>query len=199
MLSRISKVALRRFSGADPYWSHLEQTPDKYPQYAHLHWTTMDVLEIGKYAKLRHDKYSDHISESPHEIDLLPHSTNTYGIPERTQNALFEMFLDSKREFTSYIGDQVEFDNETSTNSEAWSHHVLAVFKTTQITSAIQFANELIGEYKAAGVPFTSQAVKGRVITYLFDSLSKHQLEDLVHATEPFLEKWGLGLPMNLD
>jgi hypothetical protein len=70
---------------------------------------------------------------------------------------------------------------------------VLSVFKTTQLTSAVQFANELIREYRAAGVPLASQVVKGRVITYLFDSLCQQQLDDLVHVTEPYLEKWGNG------
>lgn len=198
MLSRIIRECTRRFSGSDPFWTHLEAQPDKYPQYAHLHWTTMDLLEIGKYAKLRKEKFSDHISEDPAPIDMLPFTSECTQLADRTRDSIFELFLKQKREFRNFI-DQIPVDRDETTYGDTARHHILAILKPKQIEDATKFAASLIEEYKAAGVPYTSQAVRRRVTTFLFDSLSKHQVEDLHHSTEAMRVAFGGGNPLNLD
>mmetsp|Transcript_5819 Transcript_5819/g.10372 ORF Transcript_5819/g.10372 Transcript_5819/m.10372 type:complete len:199 (+) Transcript_5819:1355-1951(+) len=198
MLSRILRNSVRRFSGSDPYWTHLEQQHDNYPQYAHLHWTTMDVLEIGKYAKLRKEKFSDHISEDPHEIDVLPFSSECTTVNPRIRDEVYEFFMQNDNRFKSYMHDEKVLGEEI-TRAESFKQYVLEIVKPKQIEDAIGFAKSLIEEYKSLGLPFTSEAVKTRTFAFLFDSLSKHQTEEILHAAEPFLDRYGIGMPMNLD
>lgn len=203
MLSKAWRTPLfRSFSGgSDPYWLHLEQKPDKYPQYAHLHWHTVDLGEIGKYAKFRSkEMYGDHVMEDPEPINWLAEVGDYKKLDVQSRNTLYFHYLRFEHEFIPFLNETGDprFDGDNRMILGA-SDTLLSILTAEQVNAAKELAVKLIAEYKAAGVRVTKEAVDAKVRIFLLKSLSRHQAVDLKHGIFEYLNRFGFGLPFNED
>ena len=217
MLSRFhSKVLLRAFSGGhDPFWLHLHQEHDNYPQYAHLHWHTVDPLEVGKYAKQRSAaEFGDHVSEDPAPIEWFPEMGDFKTMDKFSRDEIFSVFLRHGAQYGEFLNDNedhayISHDDHSKEGHEVVAHKqnvrtlgdgvrdtVLSVMNPEQINKATNFAKNLIENYSKAGVPFTRESVREKTKVFMLKSLSKHQARELQEAMIEHLEDYGCGLAM---
>lgn len=196
-----SGLLIRAFSGNDPHWLHLHETPDPYPQYQHLHWHTFDLLEIGKYAKLRSKaQFGSHVSEDPASIEWFPEVGDLKYLDKDSRDTVYEIYARYEDTFTPFLEETLDYHEDGNHKLiESASQVALSVLKPKQINDAEKFAQGLIEEYKAAGVGVTRDAVEEKVKMFLLKKLSKHQAHDLEHGMFMYLEYFGLGLPLNED
>lgn len=206
MLNRVAKSyspCLRHFSGSDQYWLHLKPIKDNYPQYAHLHWHTIDPLEIGKYAKYRSkEMYGDHVSENPHPHSWTPETESLTKITEEMRDDLYENFdrwADSFSRLLETNEDLSDPHHEGHTLADTSNELLLSIIKPKQIHEALKLAQKLVDDYKAAGVAFTRQSIIAKSSKYLLDSLSLHQIHKIEHGMIPYLNTIGAGVASNDD
>jgi hypothetical protein len=203
MLSKLIKTPLMRpFSGGhDPYWLHLEQQHDNYPQYAHLHWHTVDPAEVGKYANLRSkSKYGDHVSEDPAPVEWLPEVGDYRYLDADSRNAVYFHYLRFENDIIPFLKHNDDpIDDGNHRLIEGVKDTILSVLKPKQVKEAKDLALKIIAEYKAAGIPVTREAVDEKVRAFLLKSLSKHQAHDLQEGLFSYLSYFGYGLPLNED
>lgn len=203
MLSKTWKTALfRSFSGGhDPYWLHLEQQHDKYPQYAHLHWHTVEPSEIGKYAKYRSaEMYGDHVSEDPKPVNFLPEVGDYKNLDHDSRNSLYFHYLLFEHEIIPFLNEatdpRLDGDNRMILGAR---DTILSILTAEQVNGAKELATKLIAEYKAAGVRVTREAIDDKVKVYLLKSLTSHQAHELKDGLFYYMDLFGWGLPMNED
>lgn len=204
MLSRAlrSAVLYRAFSGgSDPYWLHLHEQPDKYAKYAHLHWHTVDQLEIGKYAKLRSkSEFGSHVTEDPANVEWFPELGDYKNMDKDSRDTVYENYMRWENEFQPFLENNIDYAQEGDHKLIKGAREaMLSVLKPKQIQEATALAKKLVEEYKAAGVPVTRNAVQTKVNLFLLKSLSKHQAHELKHAMLMYLDFFGCGLPFNED
>ncbi len=203
MLSKLFRFPLARaFSGGhDPYWLHLEHQHDNYPQYAHLHWHTVDPLEVGKYAKLRSkEHFGDHVSEDPAPVEWLPEVGDLRYLDADSRNGVYYHYLRFENDIIPFLKNYEDptYD-EHQPFIEGVRDTILSVLKPKQVKEAKEFALKVIAEYKNAGIPVTREAVDVKVRTFLLKNLSKHQAHDLHDGLFFYLSYFGFGLPLNED
>lgn len=204
MLSRVFalRALSRGFSGGhDPYLLHLHQEHDNYPQYAHLHWHTVDQLEIGKYAKERSAaQYGNHVSEDPAPIEWFADLGDLKTMDKDTRDTVYEYFLRFEGEFAPFLESNIDYahvgDHKLNEGAKETFLHVL---EPEQIAKATEFAKKTIEEYKAAGVPITRNFIREKVNLFLIKNLSKHQAHELKENMMDYLEYFGCGIPLNED
>ena len=168
MLSRLlsARALARCFSGGhDPYMLHLHQEHDNYPQYAHLHWHTVDPLEIGKYAKQRSAaEFGDHVAEDPAQIVWFTDLGDLKSLDKDSRDVLYELYLNWEGRFIPFLEENIDYtDEHDSSLLKGATHTMLSVLETEQITHATEIAQKLIEEYKAAGVPYTRESIQEKI------------------------------------
>ena len=180
---------------------HLHAQPDQYPQYAHLHWHTVDPIEVGKYAKLRSkEEFGSHVATDPEPIDWLPASDNLHKLTYYQRNRLFSLVLHHKNEITEFLQDTPDYAEEDGhTLWDTVKHEILATFKPKQMEGALDHVKKLLEEYKASGVTVTREKMAEHVHLYLMSQLTHDQASHLSHALEHPLDLAGLRNPLNDD
>lgn len=201
-LLRQSRFLSRSFSGGDdPYLVHLHAQPDKYPQYAHLHWHTVDPLEVGKYAKLRSkEHFGSHVADDPEPTDWIPAADNSNKLTYYQRNFLYSLVLRLGRQSFDSLEDTLDLANDEE--HSLWhgvENEVLSVIKPKQMEEALAFAQKLLGEYQAAGVSVTREKMAEHVHLFIMSKLTPHQTSHLDHALNPYLEQVGFRNFMNDD
>lgn len=199
MLRRAISCSIRRFSGNDPYWLHLAQKQDKYPQYAHLHWHTVDTLEIEKYSKERSAAmYGDHVSKDPATVDWYPESSKHTKTTLAMRNTLYRMFMEYGPGVISFLEtfkDYANIHHEQMLMEEAKAV-VLEAIQAEQIRGAMQFGQQLAQEYQSASARFTREAVSDKMAAFLMNSLSEEQVTQMHHGMMDIFEMYGAAKPM---
>jgi hypothetical protein len=202
-LLRQSRFLSRSFSGGDdPYLVHLHAQPDKYPQYAHLHWHTTDPLEVGKYAKLRSkEHFGNHVADDPEPADWLPASDDkSTKLTHYQRNFLYSLVLKLQRESIDLLEDTPDMEHDEGHSLwHAVENEVLSVIKPKQMEDAVAFAQKLLGEYQAAGVSVTRQKMAEHVHLFIMSKLTPHQTSHLDHALSGYLAQVGVRNLMNDD
>lgn len=203
MLGKTLRTALfRSFSGGhDPYWLHLEEQHDKYPQYAHLHWHTVEPSEIGKYAKYRSaEMFGDHVSEDPKRFNLTPEVGDYKNLDHDSRNNLYFHYLLFEHEIIPFLNETFDprFDGDIRMIQGA-KDTFLSILEPDQIKGAKELATKLIAEYKAAGIRVTREAIDDKIKVYLLKSLSNHQAHDLKDGLFYYMDVFGWGLALNED
>ena len=201
-LLRQSRFLSRSFSGGDdPFLVHLHAQPDKYPQYAHLHWHTVDPLEVGKYAKLRSkEHFGSHVTDDPEPTDWIPASDTSTKLTYYQRNFLYSLVLRLSRETFDTLQDTPDMEHEEE--HSMWhgiDNEVMSAIKPKQMEEALTFVQKLLGEYKAAGVPVTREKMAEHVHLFIMSKLTPHQTSHLDHAITAYLDKVGIRNFMNDD
>lgn len=199
MLRKATFCSIRCFSGNDPYWLHLSQKQDKYPQYAHLHWHTIDTLEIEKYSKERSAAmYGDHVSKDPAVVDWYPESSNYTKTTLAMRNTLYRMFTEygpGVIPFLETFKDYANMHHEQMLMEEAKAV-VMEAIQAEQVKSALQFGKQLIQEYESAAVRFTRESVSDKMAAFLMNCLSEEQVTQMYHGMMDIFELYGAARPM---
>ena len=175
MLRRAINSPIRSFSGgSDAYWLHLHQEPDKFAQYAHLHWHTVEPLEVGKYAKFRSAAmYGDHVSHDPAKMDWYPEAIDPSKTTPSMRNELYGRFVQYAPGFISFLETEVDYESHHDQMLvDSATDGVLEVCTPEQIKEAIKVGQKIIEEYKAAGVRYTREAVSDKMSAFLMNNLS---------------------------
>lgn len=199
-LIRQSRVLSRSFSGGDdPYLLHLHPQTDKYPQYAHLHWHTVDPLEVGKYAKLRSKAhFGSHVADDPEPADWLPASDNLNSLTYYKRNFLFNLVLRFQHEAIHSLEDTIDLEDDEGENLlTRVQNEIMSALKPEQMEGAVAFAKKILGEYQAAGVPVTREKISEHVHHFIMSKLTPHQTSHLDHVFTAYLEKIGISNFMN--
>lgn len=197
-----SRILIRNFSGGhDPYWLHLEQSHDNYPQYAHLHWHTVELHEINKYAQWRSkEKFGDHVSEDPTPIEWYSDLGQLKTLNKRSRDIVYDIYTKHEGDFLEFLEENIDYAHQGDhTLLDGARDAALSVYEPEQIHSAIQVAIQLIEEYKQAGIPFSRQCIKEKINLVLLKSLSKHQAHELSENLDAYLAYFGLSLPVFED
>ena len=202
MLSRLlaARILSRGFSGGhDPYLLHLHQEPDKFPQYAHLHWHTVDPLEIGKYAKERSAaQFGDHVSEDPAPVEWFADLGDLITMDRGTRDTVYEGFLRFEDELIPFLEENIDYTDHHDHKLIVGAYEtILHALEPEQIQHATEFAKKIIEEFKAAGVPVTRNCIQEKVNLYLLKNMTKHQVHDLHEGMMDYLEYFGTGIPLN--
>ena len=193
---------MRVFSGGhDPYWLHLHHQHDNYPQYAHLHWHTVDLLEIGKYAKERSlENFGNHVSEDPATIQWFADLGDLKTMDADSRNKVYHYFNRWSEDFPAFLDENIDYVHDGDHKlSEGANNVFLSVMEPEQIHKAIDVAQGLIDEYKTAGVPVTKEAIREKINLFMIKNLTKHQVHDLKEGMMEYLEYFGVGIPLNED
>ena len=200
MLRRVHLLSCRRFS-SDPYMLHLEQRHDPYPQYAHLHWHTVDHVEAGKYAHLRSKKaFGDHLIDVRAPVQWYPYSEPSSEVVESQRDTVYELFMHYERDWVNFLDEAQDYeDHHDHKMGHRVKEGVLEILSQDQLSGAIKVAQEVIAEYQKNNTRFTREAVAEKVANYVLSTIDTHQLGEISHMMLPVLEDYGLGRPMTED
>lgn len=200
MLRRVHLLSCRRFSG-DPYMLHLEQRHDPFPQYAHLHWHTIDPLEAGKYTQLRSKQaYGSHVIEVKEPVQWYPYTESNNEIVDTQRDTIYEMYMRYEREWLNFLDEAEDYtDSHGHKLGDKVKEGILEILTQEQLSSAIKVAQDLIAEYQKNNIRFTKEAIADKVGNYVLSTIDSHQMGDIQHLMIPVLEDYGLGRPMTED
>jgi hypothetical protein len=105
---------------ADPYWIKLPKQHDPYPQYAHLHWHTTDLTEVGKYSELRSkEHFGSHVMEEDEHFEYFPGSYELGTLSYEQRNFLYATYMRYQPEWENFLHDEKD-----AATGETYKHMV---------------------------------------------------------------------------